>query len=110
MTGREFRDALAPWLGLVVGLIAWAITHQIGSDGMFDDCTTFSPGPLILVALLGIVASLIAGIISWGVVRDGKQGQARRVIATVSVGMAALFALAMLYPILAALIIPPCFQ
>jgi hypothetical protein len=41
---------------------------------------------------------------------DGRQGQARRVIATISVGMAALFSLAMLYPIAAALIIPPCFQ
>ena len=110
MTRREVREAMTPWLGLVVGLTAWAFTHQFGSDGMFDDCTTFAPGPIIIVAVVAIVVSLVAGWQSWGIVRDGKQGPARRVIATISVGMAALFSLAMFYPILAALIIPPCFQ
>jgi hypothetical protein len=106
----ELRDALAPWLGLVVGLAAWAITHQFGADGTFDDCVTFSPGPIVIVALLGIAASIVAGWLSSRILSDGRQGQARRVIATISVGMAALFSLAMLYPIAAALIIPPCFQ
>jgi hypothetical protein len=106
----ELRDALAPWWGLVVGLAAWAITHQLGADGTFDDCVTFSPGPVVFIALVAIAASAVAGWLSWRVVSDGRQGPARRVIATVSVGMAALFSLAMLYPVAAALIIPPCFQ
>lgn len=110
MKSREIRDALTPWLGLIVGLSAWAFTHQFGADGMFDDCTTFAPIPIVIVALIGIAAATVAGWASWRIVSDGKQGQARRVIATVSVGMAALFALAMLYPVLAALIIPACFQ
>lgn len=110
MRSREIRDALTPWLGLVVGLTAWGFTHQFGSDGTFDDCKSFAPGPIVVVALVAIAAAALAGLASWRIVSDGKQGQARRVIASISVGTAALFVLAMIYPILAALIIPPCFQ
>lgn len=106
----ELRDAMTPWLGLVVGLTGWAFTHQFGADGMFDDCKSFSPVPIVAVALVCIAASVVAGLTSWRIVNDGRQGQARRVIAAISVGTAALFVLAMTYPILAALIIPPCFQ
>lgn len=104
------RDALLPWLGLIVGVTAWGFTHQFGADGTFDDCVHFSPWAILIEAIIAIVATIVAGWVSWGVIRDEKQGQARRVVATISVGTAALFCLAMIYPILAALIIPPCFQ
>jgi hypothetical protein len=80
---REVRDALTPWLGLIVGLTAWALTHQLGADGTFDDCTTFAPTPIVIVALLGVLASAYAGRLSWLIVSDGRQGQARKVIATI---------------------------
>ena len=111
MSGRRaIGEGFAPWAGLVVGVTAWAVAHQFGADGMFDDCGAFAPGPLLLVAAIAIVVTAFAGFLSWGAFRRKGTGDARRVIAVVSVGLAALFCLAIIYPILAALIIPPCFM
>jgi hypothetical protein len=107
---EEFRDLFVPWAGLAVGVAAAGIAHQFGSEGAFDDCATISPIPLILVCLISIAATIFAGVSSWRVVRDDKQGEARRVVAIVSVGSVALFVFAMILPIIASLVLPPCFQ
>lgn len=109
-SGRGTRDIFAPWAGLVVGLAAWGTTHQFGSDGMFDDCAAFAPAPILVVAAVAILLTAIAGVLSWRAFKGEGTGDAGRVISVVSVGMAALFCLAMTYPILATIIIPPCFQ
>ena len=101
-------DAFAPWAGLAVGVFAVAFVHQFGSDGTFDKCATIAPGPLLVVAVIGLVACLVAGSISWRS-RRGSADPARRVVAIISVGCSALFALAILYPMIAALMLPPCF-
>jgi len=106
----EFREQFVPWAGLVVGIVAAGTTHQFGAEGMFDNCAVISPVPLILVALLGIAATVAAALWSWGVARDGDEGPARRLVAIISVGAAALFVMAMTIPIIASLVIPPCFQ
>lgn len=108
--GAAVSDILSPWAGLIVGVIAWAAAHQFGADGMFDDCAAFSPAPVLAVPLIGIIATAIAGLLSWRAFGRSGAGDAQRVISIISMGMAALFCLALLYPILAALIIPPCFQ
>ena len=107
---RTIGEAFAPWAGLVVGIIAWATAHQFGADGMFDDCAAFAPGPLLAVAVVAIIATAISGFLSWGAFKRQGPRQALRVVAVVSVGLAALFCLAIIYPILATLIIPPCFM
>ncbi len=103
-------DLFMPWAGLVTGVIAAGVAHQFGSEGVFDRCLSFSPVPLIVVCLLMIAATLVAGLISWRVFRSDSEAPARKVIAVVSVGAAALFVLAMILPIIAAVVIPPCFQ
>lgn len=97
-----------PWAGLVVGIIALAFVHQFGSDGTFDKCATIAPGPLLLVAALGLMACAVAGLLSWRSLR-ASDDLSRRVVAIISVGCAALFGLAMLFPMIAALVLPPCF-
>ncbi|WP_223276510.1 hypothetical protein [Sphingomonas daechungensis] len=97
-----------PWAGLVVGIIAVAAVHQFGSDGTFDKCATIAPGPLLIAGALGLVACSISGLASWRSLRLSKD-HPRQVVATISVGCAALFALAILYPMIASLILPPCF-
>jgi hypothetical protein len=62
------------------------------------------------VPLIGFIATLIAGLLSWRAFGRTAPDDAERVISIISMGMAGLFCLAMLYPMLAALIIPPCFQ
>jgi hypothetical protein len=106
----ELRDLMMPWTGLVTGLAALAVAHQFGSDGVFDDCLAVSPVPLVVVSLLAIAATLTGGFASWTVFRNDSEAPARKIVAVVSVGSAALFAFAMILPIIAAVVIPPCFQ
>lgn len=102
-------ETLKPWAGLAVGLLAAGIVHQLGSEGTFDNCAAMVPGPLLAIAAVGLLACALAGLVSWRSMR-GEEGVARRVVAIISVGCAALFCLAILLPMIAALVLPPCFQ
>ena len=108
-TAKRFAAALMPWAGLVGGSIASAIVHQFGSEGVFNDCRTVSPWPLLIVAVFGLVASAAAGFASWRAGGSSRQ-ESRRIIATISAGMAALFAFGIVLAMIAALLLPPCFQ
>ena len=104
----SLAEAFAPWAGLTIGVLAVAIVHQFGSDGTFDKCATIAPGPLLAVAALGLIACGIAGWISWRSL-SGSDDLARRLVAVISLGCAALFSLAILFPMVAAIMLPPCF-
>ncbi len=106
----EIVDLAMPWAGLIIGLAALITAHQFGSDGMFDNCLSIGPGPLLIVSALTIAATAVGAFLSWRVLDNEAEAPARKVIATISVGASALFVLAMLLPMIAALIIPPCFQ
>lgn len=110
MKRSDALDLMTPWTGLVIGVVALAIAHQFGSDGTFDHCGSISPGPLIIVSLLAIAATLYGAFVSWTVFRKDAEPQARKVIAAISIGSSAFFVVAMIFPIIAALVIPPCFQ
>lgn len=109
MTGG-LRELLQPWAGLIAGLFAVAFAHQFGADGVFDDCQSFSPGPLLIAAALCIVIALAGALTSGLIVRQGSENQTRRVVATISTGFALLTCFAILLPMLASIILPPCFQ
>ncbi|HWI75693.1 MAG TPA: hypothetical protein VNS53_01255 [Sphingomicrobium sp.] len=106
----ELADLFVPWAGLAVGIVAAAIVHQFGSEGVFNHCKPISPIPLIVVALIGIAVTVMAGLASWRVIRGEEETPARKVVAVVSVGSAALFVFSMILPIIASLVLPPCFQ
>jgi hypothetical protein len=106
----KVAGAFAPWAGLVVGLLALALVHQIGSEGTFNDCRANSPGPIIIIGLLGLLACSVSGLASWRDFRSGQAGATRRVIGAISVGCVALFAFAILLPMIASMMLPPCFQ
>lgn len=106
----KLADLMLPWAGLVIGLIAFAVAHQFGSDGTFDHCQSVSPGPLTLVSALSILATIGAAFASWTVFHSDSEAPARKIVAFVSVGSSILFVIAMVLPIIAASVIPPCFQ
>ena len=106
---RNYLDAILPWAGLVVGLVALSVVHQFGSEGAFDDCQVNAPVPVLLIALLGLAACVASGLASWRSLR-GSANESRRVIAIMSAGLAALFTFAILLAIVANLVLPPCFQ
>jgi len=105
---RTLGEAFMPWAGLAVGVVAVAFVHQFGSDSSFDDCGTSAPVPLLAAAAIGLVACVLAGAASWRSIK-GETEIARRVIATISIGCAAVFGLAIILPMIAALMLPPCF-
>jgi hypothetical protein len=105
---RSILDACLPWAGLLIGIPGIGFVHQFGSAGMFNDCRGVSPGPLIIVAAIGLLLCLAAGIASWRSVRSDPGP--RRVIGVISAGSAALFAFAIILPVIAALLLPPCFE
>jgi hypothetical protein len=106
----EVRDLFVPWTGLAVGIVATGIVHQFGSEGVFDHCRPISPVPLLVVSIIGIGVTILAALASLRVVRDRAETQARKVVAIISTGSAALFIFAMLLPMIASLVLPPCFQ
>jgi hypothetical protein len=99
-----------PWAGLIAAVLAAGIAHQFGSEGMFDDCQRIGPGPLQIVAILCMTCALAGGWFSLPILRAEGEGGARRVIAIISVGMAALAFFSIILPLIASLTLPPCFQ
>jgi hypothetical protein len=106
----EARDLFMPWAGLVAGVVAAGVTHQFGSEGMFDFCAVVSPVPLLIVAVLGLALSIAGGLASLTVLRGDSETPVRKLVAIISIGVVGLFCLAILLPMIASLILPPCFQ
>ena len=99
---------LVPWGGMLVGAIAAALFHPLGADNVFFNCQYSTPIPVVILGLAALL--LIAGgaAASWSVWREKGEGSARRLVAGVSLMVAALLAFFGLLTIAAALIIPPC--
>jgi len=106
----RIRDRFMPWGGLALGTAGFFLAHQLGSDATFQNCTVGSPWIVFLGTIVGLV--LIAGgaLESWRVYAGRNEGTPRRTIAVVSLMAAALFALGVLLPFIAALIIPGCWE
>jgi hypothetical protein len=103
-------QALKPWAGLIAAVAGAAVAHQFGAFGTFDHCPTISPGPLLAVAAVCLLAVIAAAWVSAQVARLGSESGSRRLVAVVSVGMAALVVFATVLPMIAALTLPRCFQ
>jgi hypothetical protein len=110
VSGRweRLRGAFAPWAGLVAATFGGALSHQAGSEGVFDECNS-SPGLVLVVCLVGLAIIAVGAFESWLVARAGAEGPSRRLVATVSLGTAGLVAFAVILPIIAAAVIPGCF-
>lgn len=106
---RSLAHAFMPWAGLVVGMVAVAFVHQFGSDSSFDKCAAAVPGLVLAVAAAGFLLCALSGLVSWRSIK-GEVDLSRRVVAVISVGCASFFGLAILLPMAASVILPPCFQ
>lgn len=110
MTARRLTGALIPWSGLIGGTFGAGLAHQVGSETTFQDCTVGSP----LVVIVGMIAGLAligaGALLSWRVYAAANESNARRTIAFVSLLACGLFALAVILPFIAALVIPRCWE
>jgi hypothetical protein len=99
-----------PWSGLALGTLGVGLTHQIGSDATFQDCQFSSPLVVILAAILGLVLVAAGALGSWRVCGADGETPARRMIAVVGIMACGVYALAIILPLIASLVIPRCWQ
>jgi len=98
---------LWPWAGLVGAATAWALDHQIGSDGIEYYC----PRGAALTTIVGLLCLLLAaasGYASYRLVRSDSETPARRFLALLGVLLALLLGLAILLSTVAGWILPEC--
>ena len=110
MKSERLRSRFMPWGGLALGTLGAGIAHQLGADATFQDCRVGSPWIVIVATILGLALIGLGALESWRVYADGDEGAPRRTIAVVSLMAATLFALAVILPFVAALIIPGCWE
>ena len=98
---------LKPWSGLIASMGAVGLQHQLVSDSMHFDCRY--GGYDLLVGLAALVLIAIGALVSWSAVRAHPEPEStRRFVAHMSLMAAALFALMVLWGIMAGAILPGC--
>ena len=108
MKVERARDRFMPWGGLALGTLGFFVAHQLGSDATFQDCRVGSPWIVIVGTIVGLAIIGAGALASLPVFRADAEPPARRLVATVSLMAAALFALGVILPFFAAVIIPGC--
>lgn len=110
MKAQEIRAGFMPWSGLALGTSGFFIAHQLGSDSTFQDCRVGSPLIVTIGTIVGLIIIGLGALGSWRVYAGEGEGQARKLVAAVGLMGCALYAIAVVLPLLAALIIPRCWQ
>ena len=108
MNRARIRDGFMPWAGLALGTTGYFLAHQIGSDSTFQDCRVGSPWIVILGTLIGLTVIGLGAFGSWGVYAAENEPPARRLVAVVGLLADLLFAIGVLLPFIAALVLPGC--
>ncbi len=106
MKGRTLEHLL-PWLGMAAAAVGWGVSHQLGSNAVFDDCRAGSPGFVLLVCLGGLAVTALGGYFSFDVWRR-DESEGRRFVGLVGALLAALAAFAILLQAASGLILSPC--
>ena len=102
------RDGFMPWAGLALGTTGFFLAHQIGSDATFQDCRIGSPLIVILGTIAGLLVIGLGAIGSWRIYSRHNEGPARRFVSVVGLLACALFAIGVILPFIASLVIPRC--
>jgi hypothetical protein len=108
VNSERIRDRFMPWAGLALGTTGFFIAHQVGSDATFQDCRAGSPGIILVATIVGIALVTLGALASWRIYGGDSETPARRTVAIVGVMACAIFALAIILPFLASLVIPRC--
>ena len=109
-TTERIRDGFMPWAGLALGTIGFFLAHQIGSDSTFQDCRVGSPWIVLLGTVVGLAAIGLGTLGSWRVYAAEAEAPARRLVALVGLLTCTLYVIGVVLPLIAALIIPRCWE
>lgn len=110
MNTERMRDRLMPWAGLALGTIGTGLSHQLGVDSTFQDCRVGSPMIVIIGTIVGLALVALGALGSWRVYAADGELPARRLVAIVSLMSCGIFALAIVLPLIAAMVIPRCWH
>ena len=108
MNSERIRDGFMPWAGLALGTAGFFLAHQVGSDATFQDCRVGSPWIVVLGTIAALAILGVGALGSWRVYAARSESPARRLVAVVGLLASALYAIAVLLPLIAALVIPRC--
>lgn len=108
MKTARIRDGFMPWAGLALGTVGFFLAHQLGSDSTFQDCRVGSPWIVILGTIVGLSLVAAGALGSWRVYASRAEVTPRRLVAVVSVMTCALYAIGIILPLIAAMVIPRC--
>jgi len=99
---------LKPWAGLVAGMGGAGLQHQLVSDSLHFDCRYGHYDLLVGVVALAVI--LVGGLVSWSSLRASHSDSraTHRFVAHMSLMAAVLFALMVLWGIMAGTILPAC--
>ena len=65
----SWRRTLLPWSGTIAGVLGWSLSHQIGSNSVFDDCTARGGGFVLAVGIVALLFTIAGGVVSLAVWR-----------------------------------------
>ena len=106
MRSERIRDGFMPWAGLAFGTVGFFLAHQLGSDSTFQDCRVGSPLMVVIATLVGLLLVAVGALGSWRVYAGDGEGPARKLVAVVGLLSCALYAIGLILPLVAALVIP----
>jgi hypothetical protein len=110
VNSERARDRFMPWSGLALGTLGVALAHQIGSDSTFQDCQFSSPMIVIVGTIVGLLLVAAGALGSWRVYGGEGETPARRMIAIVGIMACGIYALAIILPFIASMVIPQCWE
>jgi len=96
-----------PFIGIVLVAAGWALSHQWGSNSVFDDCASSGGVIVVLASLFGLAAVAVGGLYCLPPSR-GARGSGRRFLGILGALLAMMAAFAIVLQIAAGLILPPC--
>lgn len=98
---------IKPWAGLFAGMVGAGLQHQLVSDALHFDCRYGDYNLFVGLAALLVIA--IGALVSWVSLRASPASEpTRRFVARMSLMAAVLFALFVLWGIMAGAILPAC--
>ncbi len=103
----------APWTGWVSSGLAVVINHQGIADTVYFRCDVGNPATVVVVGVATLALAWAGALIAWrsrSSDAEDPDRRTRKFITLVGLLMAALYSVAIVFQILAGLIIPVCFR
>jgi len=105
---ERVRNRFMPWAGLALGTAGYFLAHQLGADSTFQDCRVGSPLMVIVAMIAGLLVIGLGAFGSWRVYGAESEAPARRFLSAVGLLACVLFAIGVILPFIAAMVIPRC--